>query len=244
MKKILILTVVLVLSFTGISLAQTYNYSLEGGFVYTTLDPDSLNEIITLVNNFYQNELEYYQSDPNYDIQVNEFDKIEDFDSATGFWIGLQNDLGNYKLGTNYETFSEEVDGNFYVTDLNTGNYLKVNDSLEIEVEGIYIDLEKPINEYFSISAGIGYYKGELSVKERSQNKINGTFYQYKISGKTDLEEDFGFKVGVSTDYPLSDNLSLLGNLNYRKLELDIEDSSESVDFDGVELKAGLTYEF
>ena len=130
MKKILILTAVLVLSFTGLSLAQTYNYSLEGGFVYTTLDPDFLNEIVDTANNFYQNELEYYQSDPNYDIQVNEFDKIGDFDSATGFWIGLQNDLGNYKLGTNYETFSEEVDGNFYVTDLNTGNYLKVNEIL------------------------------------------------------------------------------------------------------------------
>lgn len=244
MKKILILTVVLVLSFTGLSLAQTYNYSLEGGLVYTTLDPDFLNEIVETANNYYQNELEYYQSDPNYDIKVNNFDEIEDFDSAAGFWIGLQNDLGNYKLGTNYESFSEEVEGNFYVTDLNTGDYIRINDSLEIEVEGIYLDIEKPITEYFSISAGIGIYEGELSSDERVEEQFSGVVNRYNFSGKSDLKRDFGFKVGVSTAYPLSDNLSLLGNLNYRKLELDIEDSSESVDFDGVELKAGLTYEF
>lgn len=244
MKKTLILTVVLVLSFTGLSLAQTYNYSLEGGLVYTTLDPDFLNEIVETANNYYQNELEYYQSDPNYDIKVNNFDEIEDFDSAAGFWIGLQNDLGNYKLGTNYENFSEEVEGNFYVTDLNTGDYIRINDSLEIEVEGIYLDIEKPITEYFSISAGIGIYEGELSSDERVEEQFSGVVNRYNFSGKSDLERDFGFKVGVYTAYPLSDNLSLLGNLNYRKLELDIEDSSESVDFDGVELKAGLTYKF
>jgi hypothetical protein len=244
MKKALILAFIFVFIFSGISLASTYNYSLEGGFVYTNIDPDFLNEIIGVANNFYQNELENYQNDPAYDVQVNEFDKIEDFDSATGFWIGLQNDLGSYKLGTNYETFSEEVDGQFYGTDLNTGDYLKVNDSLELEVEGIYLDIEKPITEYFSIAAGIGYYKGELSSKERVEEKINGTVSQYNFSGKTDLEDDFGFKIGLSAKYPLSDNLSLLGNLNYRKLELDIENFDQSVDFDGLEFKGGLTYKF
>lgn len=244
MKKILILTVILVVSFSGISLAQTYNYSIEGGFVYTTLDSDFLDEVVETANNFYQNELEYYQNDPSYDIEVDEFNKIDKFDSASGFWVGLQNDLGNYKLGTNYELFSEEIEGNIYAKDLNTGDYIKAADSLEIEVEGIYVDLEKPITEYFSISAGIGSYSGEIKSEEKIEERVSGTVSRYNFSGDVDLERDFGFKIGISSNYPLTENLSLLGDLNYRILELDIEDSNESIDFDGLELKAGLTYKF
>ena len=50
MKKLLIMTIVLVLSFSGITLAQTYNYSLEGGFLYTTIDPDNVNDLINEAN--------------------------------------------------------------------------------------------------------------------------------------------------------------------------------------------------
>jgi len=244
MKKVLVLTVIFVFSFSGLSLAQTYNYSLEGGFVYTTLDSDFLNEVVDTANNFYQNELEYYQNDPNYDIEVDEFNKLDDFDSAVGFWIGLQNDLGNYKSGVNYEMFSEEVNGNFYGTDLNTGDYIKVDDSLEIEVDGIYVDFEKPITEYFSINAGIGSYTGEIRSKEKIVERVSGAVSRYNFSVDADLERNFGFKIGASSNYPLTENLSLSADLNYRKLELDIEDSSESIDFDGLELKAGLTYKF
>lgn len=118
-----------------------------------------------------------------------------------------------------------------------------MHDSLDIEVQGFAINGERKINDYFGITGSIGYYYGEVE-----------TSYNYKTNDPTldddsdsvtdDLEGGAGFKIGVSTDFPVSENLSLTGKANYRVLELDIEDTDESIDFDGWEIKAGLSYKF
>jgi len=241
MKKLLIMTIVLVLSFSGITLAQTYNYSLEGGFLYTTIDPDNVNNLINEANREYQAEVDFYNN--NYDVNM-DYNKFDEFDKATGFWVGLHNDLGDYILGTNYESFSEEIEGSLKVSDVNSDDYLRASDSIEIEVDGIYINIEKPLNENFAISAGVGSYSGEIKLKSYAEEYFGGVRETYSNTESEDLDRDVGFKIGISSNYNLSENLSFLGKLNYRILELDIENSSESIDFDGIELKAGLTYKF
>ncbi|TDO86448.1 hypothetical protein DFR79_11420 [Halanaerobium saccharolyticum] len=133
---------------------------------------------------------------------------------------------------------------NLHATDLNTSDYLKINDSLEIEVSGVFVDVEKPINEFFAVNGGIGLYSGEISFSESIEEYYGGTTYSDSASGSDDLERGFGFKFGASTNYNLTKNLSLLGEANYRILELDIDNTSESIDFDGLEFKAGLSYQF
>lgn len=240
MKKVLIITVILTLSFSGITLAQTYNYSLEGGFLYTTIDSDNVNELIDEVNTAYQSLNDFYN---NYDVKT-DFDKFEEFDKATGFWVGLHNDLGDYKLGTNYESFSEEIKGSLKVSGVNSDDYLRISDSGEIEIDGIYINVEKEINENFAISAGVGSYSGEIKIKSRSEEYYGGTKEVYTNTESEDLDRDIGYKLGFVSNYKLSENLRLLGKVNYRILELDIENTSESIDLDGVELKGGLNYKF
>jgi len=110
--------------------------------------------------------------------------------------------------------------------------------------EVIHIDIEKPLNEFFAISAGIGSYSGEVKHSIKSEEYYGGTSDLNYTSDSEDLERDFGYKIGVSTNYRLSKNLKFLGRVNYRVLELDIENTSESIDLDGFEFKAGLTYKF
>lgn len=242
MKKIIFLTVILVLSFSSLTLAAGFEF--DGGFLYTTFDSDTLNDGIDNVNNSYQNIADSLKGTG---VNVN-LDKADDLDSATGFWIGFNTnyfkDLG-YRVGMNYETFSNDIEANLHVTYPNSSEYYKLHDSLDVEVQGFAINGERKFNDYFAITGSIGYYYGEVSFSEK-ENYFNGTqmIVNYNNSGSDDLEGGAGFKIGVSTDFPVSENLSLTGKANYRVLELDIEDTDESIDFDGWELKAGLSYKF
>ncbi|TDO86452.1 hypothetical protein DFR79_11424 [Halanaerobium saccharolyticum] len=110
MKKLFIITTILVFSLSSISLAA--GYSFDGGFIYTTLDPSNVNDSIEGINQYYQSELDNAENDPAIDLQINNFDKMDEFDSATGFWIGMKNNMENYNIGVNYETFSNEVEAN------------------------------------------------------------------------------------------------------------------------------------
>jgi hypothetical protein len=243
MKKIIFLTTILVLSISSLTFAAGFEF--DGGYLYTTFDSDTINEGIDGVNNIYQNGANNFNSS-GYDVNL---DQADDLDSATGFWIGFKTDyfknersLG-YEVGMNYETFSNDVEANLHATDPTSSLYYKMHDSLDIEVQGFAINGERKINDYFGITGSIGYYYGEVE-----------TSYNYKTNDPTldddsdsvtdDLEGGAGFKIGVSTDFPVSENLSLTGKANYRVLELDIEDTDESIDFDGWEIKAGLSYKF
>ena len=246
MKKIIFITVILVLSISSMSLAADFEF--DGGFLYTTFDSDNLNDGINGINEGYQNILDSGEEGINYNLE--NFDKMDDFDNATGYWIGFKSDyfknqLGlDYKIGISYEAFSNDIEANLHISNPNGPEYLKLSDSLEVEVEGFVINGERTINDYFGITGAIGYYYGEISFSEKKE-EFDGTETDiYKNSGSNDLDNDWGFKIGLSTDYPLSDNLNVIGNANYRWLELDIEDSNESIDFDGWELKAGLSYKF
>lgn len=246
MKKIIFITVILLVGFSSISLAADFEF--DGGFLYTTFDSNNLNDGINGINEGYQNILDSGEEGIDYNLE--NFDKMDDFDSATGYWIGFKSDyfknqLGlDYEIGISYEAFSNDVEANLHISNPNGPEYRKLSDSLEVEVEGFVINGERTINDYFGITGAIGYYYGEISFSEKEE-EFDGTETDIYInSGSNDLDNDWGFKIGLSTDYPLSDNLNVIGNANYRWLELDIEDSNESIDFDGWELKAGLSYKF
>jgi hypothetical protein len=248
MKKIIIFTIILLVGFSSISLAADFEF--DGGFLYTTFDSDNLNDGTNGINDYYQNQIDNAENDPNIDLQVNNFNKMDELDNATGYWIGfksdyLKNELGlGYEIGVNYETFSNEVEANLHVTDQNTSEYIKIDDSLEVEVKGFAVNGERKVNDYFGITGTIGYYYGEIKFSEKEEIYDGSQTDTYENSGSNDLEGGAGFKVGLSTDFPLSENLTVIGNANYRWLELDIEDSNESIDFNGWELKAGLSYKF
>lgn len=243
MKKIILLTAILVLSISSLTFAAGFEF--DGGFLYTTFDSDTINEDINGVNDIYQNDANYFRS-LGYNVNV---DKADDLDSATGFWIGFNTDyfknersLG-YEVGMNYETFSNDVEANSYVTDPNSSRYYKLHTSGDIEVQGFTVNGKKKINDYFGITGSVGYYYGEVEVSHKEEsNDPNFNYNPPNVSD--DLEGGAGFKIGISTDFPVSENLALTGKANYRVLELDIEDTDESIDFDGWELKAGLSYKF
>jgi hypothetical protein len=240
MKKIIFLTIILVLSISSLTFAAGFEF--DGGFLYTTFDSDTLNAGINNVNDIYQDDANYFRS-LGYNVNV---DKADDLDSATGFWIGFNTDyfknLG-YKIGMSYEAFSNDVEANSYVTDPNSSFYYNIHDSVDVEVQGFVVNGERKINDYFGITGSVGYYYGEVEVSHKEEsNDPNFNINPPKVSD--DLDGGAGFKIGVSTDFPLSENLSLTGKANYRVLELDIEDTDESIDFDGWDLKAGLSYKF
>lgn len=246
MKKIIFLTIILMLTFSTITLAADFEF--EGGFLYTTFDSDTLNEAIDGANEDYQNIVDTIKDDPS--VTLNNFDKFDDLDSATGYWVGFRSDYFknvldlNYKIGVRYETFSNDVNANLHISNPEGPEYLKINDSLEIDVKGFLINGEKEINEYFAITGAIGYYYGEISFSYDEEDFDGEQTNKFEDSGSNDLEGEAGFKLGLSTNYPLSDNLIAIGNVSYRFLELDIEDSNESIDFDGLDWKAGLSYKF
>lgn len=242
MKKIIFLTVILVLSFSSLTLATGFEF--DGGYLYTTFDSDNINEIIDGVNNIYQNGVNNFNSS-GYDVNL---DQADNLDSATGFWIGFKTDYFkkkrslDYEVGINYETFSNDVEANLHATDPNSSNYYKLHTSGDIEVQGFVINGERKINDYFGINGSIGYYYGEIEFSSKQDTNLS-TENPF-IPFKNDLEGGAGFKIGLSTYFSVSENLALTGKANYRVLELDIEETDESIDFNGWEIKTGLSYEF
>ncbi|MFN2341222.1 MAG: hypothetical protein ABR547_08135 [Halanaerobium sp.] len=224
------------------------DFEFDGGFIYTTFDSDNLNDVTEVTNNIYQALVNYIEDDPDY--VLNDFDKMDDLDKATGYWIGFRsdyfkNELGlDYEIGVRYETFSNDVEANLHTTNQNTSDSIKINTSLEVEVKGFAVNGERKINDYIGITGTIGYYYGEISYLTDGEETLEGETIDTEEGFSNDLEGGAGFKVGISTDFPISDNLDVIGNANYRILELDIEDSNESIDFDGWELKGGLSYKF
>lgn len=249
MKKIIFLTIILVLTVS--SLTSAANFELDGGFLYTTFDSDTLNDIISSRNEWYKT---IAGLNPNPDIDnfggvIESFSMMNDLDSATGFYVGFKSDYLkdkknlDYKIGMTYEEFSNDVNSNLHVIYDNFES--RYYTSIDIEVKGITVNGEREVNDYFTITGSLGYYYGKLKHLTKSsilgipsnQNKsINEISY--------DLDGGIGFKFGISTDLSISENLDLTGKANYRILELDSEKLYESIDFNGWDLKAGLSYKF
>jgi len=246
-KKIVIFTIVLILCMQTMTLAA--DFELDGGFLYTTFDSETLNDITNEKNEYYQNELDEKEQDPSVDLKINNFEQMEELDNATGYWLGLKSDYLkskygiNYEVGFLYETFTNDVEVNLYAVDQSSPEYTKVKENLEIEVEGFAINSSREINDYFDIIGTVGYYSGEVSSYKRyetytsSKNVVEST-------GSSDLGGNFGYKLGISTDYSISKSLSTIGNISYRFLELDIDNTNETIKFNGLNFKAGLSYRF
>lgn len=88
------------------------------------------------------------------------------------------------------------------------------------------------------LKGGLGYYFGEMEVE------ANGMSFTF------DLESSLGFLVGGEVKHEIIEGLNIKGGTAYRFLETTAEiddefvEEPEDVDFGGLELSAGLSYEF
>lgn len=271
MRKFVILSllVVLLISFTIAGMAA--DFVVEGGFLYTTLDyspnvwiPD--DEVITF--NEYIDLLDSIDDFEEEDFIPSNSSKISDIDSATGYYIGVSTDVAGFDAGVNYESFSADESG-FIEFELQEGQEeidatdstefdAKVEASSELDISGFVFNFGRPINDYFSWKVGLGRYSGTLEEELIIENQGESVILEYDY----DVESDFGYKIGLKLDYGLNNNWNFTANANYRILELDYEidsytedgeevapngfqlEESGSIDLDGFEITAGLSYSF
>ncbi|MTI59486.1 MAG: porin family protein [Firmicutes bacterium] len=217
MKKLTVLfTVFLLFSVTVVGLAS--DWEVIGGFTYTTIDSDELDDFVDSLNNSLEEEAY------GYDVDISKVDKI---DSGSGFYLGGRLPINeNIKIGGYYEYFNADTEGK--VKSLDFDEEIKIE--MEIPVNGLVGIASYNINDYLAVNGGLGYYFGEIEIK-------TGPFSIMK----TDLN-GLGFKLGTDLNYPLNEKISIIGAANYRILTLEADDYyDDDIDFNGFEFKGGIS---
>ena len=179
-------------------------FVVEGGFLYTSLDIESdifygVGEGIVV---------------PSVNNANNDSNILSDFDSATGYFIGIGTDAYGFQFGLQYEKFSQEETGK------QETETLVDEASAEIDITGYVLNIGRPINDYFSLSASAGRYNADMEnefVRRENAEVTSRETYIY------DVESSYGYKIGATFNYSFSDNWSFISNANYRFLELDYE---------------------
>lgn len=256
MKRNIILSLlVLLVIFSSVVMAG--NYEVNGGYLYTKIDIHNDDFVIA-------DDLDGAIKDGIELGICTEHDKI-DVNDATGYFIELKRDFNTYKIGLQYEKFSQDDKGHYYEND--DGDIYKYNHSFDIDIDGIIIDFEKQINKYIDLFIGIGRYSTDIKedcteIQYYSNGSVDDTVSD---KDKYDVDSDFGYKLGAKLNYPLSSHWSILGNIDYRILKLDykidkaidnntgeeyeisqdVKDKySGSLDLNGLETSVGISYSF
>ena len=213
----------------------------EGGIIYTTFKPENLNEEIETDNNTIQDYIDNNSSI----ISSKTFNKMDKMESALGFFIGAKKDFENFKAGTNFERFSKKVEGDYNI-ELNSGITYERTYTKEIAVNGVVGNISKSINDYVGFEAGLGYYIGSGKFKYNyvKYDSNNNIVDENNPEEELNLENGFGFKIGTNLNYPINSNLNIIGNFNYRNLQLDVENTNDSIDLSGIEFSGGLNYRY
>lgn len=227
MKKLTVLfifTVFLLFSVTLVGFAG--DLEVIGGFTYTTIDSDDLDDLVDSFNNSLEEEASRSEELHGYDIDISKVDKI---DSASGFYLGGRLPINEkVKIGGYYEYFNADSEGKVKYLDFDEEIKLK----MEIPVNGLVGIASYNINDYLAVNGGLGYYFGEIEIKTGSLSIM-----------KTDLN-GLGFKLGTDLNFPLSEKISIIGAANYRILTLEADDFDEDINFNGLEFKGGISCKF
>ncbi len=264
MKKYLLVLMVIMISVLPFNaLAADGDYQIVGGYLYTTLDPGDLNSVIANINEMGQ-EVEIWA--PEF-ITYNDLGKIED---GQGFYVGIARELDNQAIVTGqYERFSTDASGSlvFNFEENNhtesssvscfSYNEIKLTADYDLEVQGVSLNYSPRVNDWLTLNGGIGYYWGDLDLNAAVVGKVDDESESlYDYSNNLELGKNIGWKLGLGINKPLKDNVSFLANLNYRVLDLDIEEDEDlnnlpedfrlptSDDFSGYELTVGIGIAF
>lgn len=110
--------------------------------------------------------------------------------------------------------------------------YDRANGKIEdkFTISGFYAKFVYNVNKMFDVKAGIARYGMEVD------NSPENT------SGK-----GLGFLIGGDYKYPMDEGMSLVGSVNYRMLDIEIDDSGETdmkVDMSGLSISGGVCIKY
>lgn len=140
---------------------------------------------------------------------------VSEEDSGIGFYLGYERQIDNKTFTRfEFEHLGVEWDSvdNFKAT---SNGFMSV----------IGYNIAKGINSKINLLGGLGFYNSELESYGYSESDIG-----------------FGFKLGIESEYNLSDNTAFVSRINYRNNNVDVE--GVDVDFSGLELAIGMNFKF
>lgn len=223
MKSLILLLSLLVLISVP---AWAMGVDVVGGYIYTKMAPDEANQLVDQFNDTIDDKIV-----SGFEDFVVERNLMEDIDSAHGYYFGFATDFNNKKVTAKYEKFYIREKGNVILEDVygDEGTYFQYFGKVDMDLNGLCIDVAPPLNEYISINGGFGYYHGDGLAKIMFKEVQPGSHDEASLEGIYDLyiEDTLGYTVGISLNYETNNGLRWISALNYRSLIVDVEPTFE-----------------
>lgn len=241
MKKASILFVLAVLLVFSISVSVSASNGFEfiGGGIYTTVDSDFLNNVTKNVNYLFKG----IQNETDLQLSISEMDEIN---SGFGLYVGGLLPLNrNFKIGGYYERLNFSSEGNLKSPLINRE---EIEVSIGLPVNGVVGTAVLNINDFISLNGGVGYYFGGYNTRLTCfENGIEVEVPNLTLDETVDVS-GIGFNFGANIDYPINEQMSIIGGANYRILSLAPKDEDKygdnEIDLDGFEFRGGIAYKF
>ena len=193
-----------------------------GGYLYSTLDPQDLNETF----NEFDNAI--YLGDKVVDVidfidrrNYLDFDYrpdyIDDIRGTNGFYLGITKELadseGNITL--QYEKYNTGTEGGvdgiikvkdpYYYPQVNSEYIYQIefgaNTDVDLDIEGLTFNLSQQLNKRLALNGGIGYYRGNGEVVYNQYLKLPPMKMAYYSEDEGVIESESLYKLTLEESF-------------------------------------------